>query len=87
MTIKYLQQPTDKVDDTGTPYLYAEVTEDGTIQGYKRADGDWDIPLDLPEDVLEVLNSIAKERGITLNDVITEAIVDQIRIVKEQAGE
>lgn len=84
--MEYKQVPTDMVDDTGTPYEYAEVSEDGVVQAYKRSDGYFDIPLDLPDTLLSVVSDIAKDRGVSVNDLIV-SIIEQAVVDKKQLME
>jgi predicted HicB family RNase H-like nuclease len=76
--IEYKQVPTDQVDDTGALYEYAEVDADGKIQAFKRADGSFDIPVELPEGYLEVLEDMAKTDGTSLNDFMIKIIMEEI---------
>jgi len=67
------QHPTTKCDADGVPYLWEEHLANGEIH-YKRADGDYDVPLELSDEDLAWLEEQAKERGVTVNDIIVEAL-------------
>lgn len=82
--IQYTKVDTDLCDSTGARYEYAEVDENGTVQAFKRADGDFDIPLDLDKETIADLALIAHNRNITLNELMVEAIsAEADRIIKE----
>jgi len=85
--IEYTQVETDLCDNTGAKYQFAEVNTDGIIQGYRRADGDWDIPLELDKEVIADLALIAHARDITLNALIVEVLEEEIaRVIKEKSS-
>lgn len=73
MGLEYKQVPTDQVDNTGTPYQYAEVDDNGTVHGYRRADGDWDIPINLDPDTEELVTRAAALEGISVSEFINRA--------------
>jgi predicted HicB family RNase H-like nuclease len=76
--MSYTQVETNKSDSLGRPYLYAEIDENGVEQCYKRADGLFDVPIDLPDEDLLTLALEAHRREITLNDLLVEIIKEQI---------
>lgn len=82
--IEYKKVPTDQLDDDGQPYEYAEVDDDGKVQAYKRADGSFDIPVDLPPEYIETLTAMAAEKNISLNDFMIEIVMEEIaRVTKK----
>ena len=88
MGLEYKQVPTDQVDNTGTPYQYAEVDENGVVQGYKRADGDWDIPVNLDPETEALVEQAAAIEGVTVEEFVNRAVREQLaRMIAERAAE
>lgn len=88
MGLEYKQVPTDQVDNTGTPYQYAEVDDDGVVHGYRRADGDWDIPVNLDPETEELVTRAAELEGITVEEFLNRAAKEMLtRMIEEKRAE
>lgn len=88
MGLEYKQVPTDQVDNTGTAYEFAEVDENGVVQAYKRADGDWDIPVNLDPETEELVTRAAELEGITVEEFLNRAAKEMLtRKIEEQRAE
>lgn len=74
------------LDNTGKPYVKVEYDDWGNFQSGLRSDGMWDIPLELSEEEIAVLNNEAELRGIDLNDLMVEIITDAIEYEKKKAS-
>lgn len=88
MGLEYKQVPTDQVDNTGTAYEFAEVDENGVVQAYKRADGDWDIPVNLDPETEELVTRAAELEGITVEEFLNRAAKEMLtRKIEGQRAE
>lgn len=81
---EYKRVETDLLDNTGEKYEFAEVNEEGVAQAYKRKDGDWDVPVELPIETIAQLALEAHRQNITLNQLIVKIIEAKIEEEKSK---
>ena len=74
------------LDNTGRPYVKVEYDDWGNFQSGLREDGLWDIPLELTDEEIAILNLEAEKQGIDLNDFLVEIITEAIGYEKEKAA-
>ncbi len=71
---------TKYLDDTGTPYVSYKLDDDGNLLEGVRADGYVDVMIDLTEDELATIQKAADQSGITMNELIIQAIEAELGV-------
>jgi len=76
---------TKYLDDTGTPYVSYKLDDDGNLLEGVRADGYVDVMIDFTEDELATIQRAADQSGITVNELITQAIEAELGVVDDHS--
>jgi hypothetical protein len=68
-----------EVDNTGTKYVHKEVDDAGNVS-YLRADGLYDLPIEIDDEILLHVALEAHKMDITLNQFFIKAIEEYISL-------